>query len=74
MRILLINHYAGSERYGMELRPFYLAREWAEMGHDVTVLAATFSHLRKKNPTVEHDFSEEEIVPGARFCWVQTPS
>ena len=74
MRILLINHYAGSESYGMEFRPFYLAREWAEMGHDVTVLAATFSHLRKKNPTVEHDFSEEEIVPGARFCWVKTPS
>ncbi|MBC8569472.1 glycosyltransferase family 4 protein [Zongyangia hominis] len=74
MRILLINHYAGSERYGMEFRPYYLAREWAKAGHDATVLAATFSHLRKKNPQVERDFSEEEIAPGARFCWVKTPA
>lgn len=74
MRILLINHYAGSERYGMEFRPFYLAREWARLGHDATVLAATFSHLRKRNPQVEGDFAEEEIAPGARFCWVKTPA
>ncbi|WP_374498451.1 hypothetical protein [Vogesella indigofera] len=28
MRILYINHYAGSPRHGMEFRPYYLAREW----------------------------------------------
>jgi hypothetical protein len=28
VNILVVNHYAGSPRDGMEYRPFYLAREW----------------------------------------------
>ena len=32
MRILLINHYAGSPRHGMEFRPYYLARGGCERG------------------------------------------
>ena len=57
MNILYIEHYAGSDRMGMEFRPFYMAREWVKLGHKVTVLAADFSHLRKKNPVVEKDFT-----------------
>lgn len=57
MNILYIEHYAGSDEFGMEFRPFYMAREWVKMGHKVTILAADFSHLRKKNPTIEKDFT-----------------
>ena len=71
MNILLINHYAGSDYHGMEFRPFYLARLWNQMGHDTTILAADFSHLRKKNPAPQKDF-DEEIVDGVRFVWVKT--
>jgi len=73
MNILYIEHYAGSDEYGMEFRPYYMAREWAKMGHDVTIVGATFSHLRKKNPKVEKDFTEE-MSEGVRFVWVKTNS
>ena len=46
MNILLINHYAGSLSYGMEYRPYYLAREWTKMRYKVAVVSASFSHLR----------------------------
>ena len=72
MNILLINHYAGSDYHGMEFRPYYMAREWKAMGHDVTILGADFSHLRKNNPIIEKDF-QEEMVDGIRYIWVKTP-
>ncbi|HMN57678.1 MAG TPA: glycosyltransferase family 4 protein [Ottowia sp.] len=46
MNILLINHYAGSPRHGMEFRPYYLAREWVRMGHQVQLVAGSYSHIR----------------------------
>lgn len=72
MNILLINHYAGSDYHGMEFRPYYMAREWKSMGHNVTILGADFSHLRKKNPVVQEDF-QEEIIDGIKYVWVKTP-
>ena len=50
MKILLINHYAGSPELGMEYRPYYLAREWVRMGHTVLILAASRSHVRSQQP------------------------
>ena len=44
MNILYINHYAGGPLYGMEYRPYYLAREWVRGRHKVTMVAANFSH------------------------------
>ncbi|MBW6410805.1 glycosyltransferase family 4 protein [Clostridium weizhouense] len=72
MNILLINHYAGSDYHGMEFRSYYMGREWVNMGHNVTIVGADFSHLRKKNPTVKNDF-EEEIIDGITYVWVKTP-
>lgn len=40
---------------GMEFRPYYFAREWVKMGHDVTMIAGDYSHLRSKNPDVLKD-------------------
>ena len=53
MNVLLINHYAGSPRLGMEYRPFYLAREWVRAGHRVQIVAASFSHVRSRQPGVD---------------------
>ena len=71
MNILLINHYAGSPEMGMEFRPYYFAREWTKMGHQVTIIAGDFSHLRMKNPEVFRDFQRQDL-DGIRYCWVKT--
>jgi glycosyltransferase involved in cell wall biosynthesis len=73
VNILIINHYAGSDRMGMEYRPFYLAREWAADGHRATVVGAAWSHLRNRQPAVrvDLDVTEEE---GVRFRWIRVNS
>lgn len=67
MNILLINHYAGSPSLGMEYRPYYFARHWVELGHNVTIVACTQSHVR--NQSVANEY-HEEIVDGVRYVWL----
>jgi glycosyltransferase involved in cell wall biosynthesis len=73
LNILLINHYAGSPDMGMEYRPYYMAREWIKLGHNVTIVAASFSHLRSKQPHITSSLQEEDI-DGIRYIWLKTPS
>lgn len=71
MNILLINHYAGSPRHGMEFRPYYLAREWVRQGHRVTIVASSVSHLRQQNPAVSSAIAREQI-DGVDYLWLRT--
>jgi len=73
MNILLINHYVGSPKHGMEYRPYYIAREWVKAGHSVTIVAASFSHLRSTNPAVQQLLTDE-IIDGIHYMWIRTPS
>ena len=73
MNILLINHYAGSKRHGMEYRPYYMAREWQRMGHRVRIVAASNSHVRSVTPQVEGSLQREDI-DGIEYFWIRTPS
>ena len=70
MNILLINHYAGGAKHGMEYRPYFMAKRWVEMGHSVTIAASSFSHLRTKNPSMEGKKLLEEDVDGIRYVWL----
>jgi glycosyltransferase involved in cell wall biosynthesis len=72
VNILLINHYAGSPAYGMEFRPYYLAREWQKNNHQVTIVAASFSHVRNRAPQISGTVTEETI-DGIRYLWIKTP-
>lgn len=72
MNIMIINHYAGSDYYGMEFRPYYMAKEWIKLGHSVTIISASYSHLRKNNPDINNDL-QEEIIDGIRYVWIKTP-
>ncbi len=73
MRILLINHYAGSPRHGMEFRPYYFCREWVRMGNEVRILAASHSHVRANNPKLDWPFLTE-LLDGIKYSWCWTPA
>ena len=72
MNILYINHYAGGPAYGMEYRCYYLAREWVRAGHRVTIVGASQSHVRSRQPRVPADHARE-TVDGVEFVWCRTP-
>jgi len=72
MNILIINHYAGSPKYGMEFRPYYLAKEWVKQGHQVTIISANYSHLRNHQPKIKKDL-ESENKEGIIYLWLKTP-
>lgn len=71
MNIVLINHYAGSPQHGMEFRPYYLAREWTEKGHNVTIIASDFSHLRHVNPDLQTS-TRTQNLDGITYIWIRT--
>lgn len=72
MNILLINHYAGTPAYGMEYRPYYLAREWVRSGHRVHIVASAFSHVRAHQPVLRGT-RRDETVEGIRYTWLAAP-
>lgn len=71
MKILIINHYAGSPIHGMEYRPYYMAKNWVKSGHNVTIVAASFSHVRQIQPLFNGSFKEENF-DGIRYIWLKT--
>ncbi len=73
MNIILINHYASIPEMGMEFRPYYLAKEWTKLGNEVTIIAASFSHLRKKQPQINEKI-KIEFIDGIRYIWIKTPT
>ena len=74
MNILLINHYAGSLRHGMEYRPFYLAREWVRLGHKVRIIASSESHIRALAPHLDGHARLDETLDGVQYRWIATPA
>ncbi len=73
MNIILINHYAGSDRHGMEFRPFFMAKRWVQTGHQVTIVASSYSHLRSRNPDLQGKKVLEEMIDGVRYFWIHGP-
>lgn len=71
MNILYINHYAGSPEMGMEFRPYYFSKKWQDAGENVDIIAASYSHLRRKNPNVNKSFQTENI-DGVKYHWIKT--
>lgn len=74
MNILLINHYAGSLRHGMEYRPFYLAREWVRLGHQVRIVASAQSHIRAQAPHLDGQARLDETIDQVQYRWIATPA
>lgn len=72
MRILLINHYAGAPSLGMEYRPYYFAQEWQRCGHEVLIVAASFSHLRSGTVSCPTAATRHQ-AEGVTYLWLRTP-
>lgn len=47
----------------MEFRPWSLSREWVRAGHSVDIVAASFSHVRARQPQPDH--LDAPILPGS---------
>lgn len=73
MNIIYINHYAGSNQHGMEFRPYFMAKRWAAAGHNVTIAASSYSHLRTKNPDMQGQATMEQMLDGVRYFWIAGP-
>lgn len=74
MRILLINHYAGCPSYGMEYRPYYIAREWVRLGHRVQIVTSAQSHIRARQPQLKGLSRLDETIDGIQYSWFETPA
>jgi len=56
----------------MEFRPYYLAREWVRAGHRVQIVAASYSHVRARQPEVGAAPLDEPI-DGIAYRWLPAP-
>jgi glycosyltransferase involved in cell wall biosynthesis len=72
MKILYINHYAGSIYHGMEYRPYYLSLQWIKMGHSVSIIASNFSHLRSNVSIKKPNNYKIEYIDGIKYIWCRT--
>lgn len=73
MNILVINHYAGSPGHGMEYRVYYLAREWVRLGHQVQIVASSYSHVRTHQPQLAYSNRLDETIDSINYIWFKTP-
>lgn len=55
----------------MEYRPHAMASAWQREGHDVTLIAGSYSHLRRSNPNVTKD-GEEQVIDRMSFRFIRT--
>jgi glycosyltransferase involved in cell wall biosynthesis len=68
--IWIINQYASTPDTGMGGRHYYLAKELAKLGHDVHLIAGSYSHLLKSPPMVSGTYTFEKI-DGFTMVWVE---
>ena len=72
MNILYICHYAGAPKYGGADRIYHIAREWVKLGHNVMILAASYTHVQFIHP-VEVKKKVYENIDGIKYVWYPTP-
>ena len=67
---MLVNHYSGSPRLGMEFRHYYLADELRRAGHEACVVASRWSHLRREQPAAVGRGVRLEDHEGIPHAWL----
>lgn len=73
MNILIFSHFAGSPEQGMVHRNYAWAREWVRQGHEVTIVASRFSHLRRIQPETQGRVTKG-VIDGIQYLWLWGPA
>jgi len=68
-----INQYSSTPETAMGGRHYYLAQELAKKGHQVYVIAGSYSHLLRNPKQFDEQFFVEEIISNFSFVWVNLP-
>lgn len=71
MKVLIIAHDVGSEKMGMLFRPYYIAQGLKKRGHEVEIISASYSRVRKTNPKVKNDL-EKHLIEGIPYHWLKS--
>ena len=71
MKIWLINHYAVPPQYYPLARQTYFAKYLMEMGHEVTIFAASTVHNSDKNLITDGAPWREETVNGVHYVYIK---
>ena len=71
-KIWIISQYSSTPETGIGGRHYYLARELARQGHEVHLVAASYTHLLRSCPDVDDKYHVTE-VDGFKVVWVKTP-
>ena len=68
-----VNQYSSTPETAMGGRHYYLAQELAKKGHQVYVIAGSYSHLLRNPKQFEEQYLVEEIIPNFSFVWINLP-
>ena len=72
-RLWIFAHYAVPPDAGANTRHFDLARELVSRGHEVTIFAAGFSHVSRREERLRTwQLVRAEQIEGVRFVWIRT--
>lgn len=73
MRLLFVNHHASAPPFGNPYRTYYIARELVAAGHQVTIVAAAWSHIRLLQPETGGEPLWTRI-DGIDYCFLPAPA
>ena len=68
-----INQYSSTPETAMGGRHYYIAQELAKRGHQVYVVAGSYSHLLHRPKKFKGQYLVEDISPNFSFVWVNLP-
>ncbi len=72
MKILFESDLAGSRKYGMTHRIYQFSEEFIRRGHEVMIVGASYSHVRRENPIVK-DIITKENINEIEYRWIKSP-
>lgn len=71
--VWIINQYASTPETGIGGRHYYFAQELANMGYEVYLIAASYTHILRSPKKLKTNYQIEKIAEGFNFVWIKMP-